>query len=231
MDHVFVSGGTKGIGKSIVKLFLANGFLVSTCSRSSDFMDKLLLELNSECKTRIKIYPFDLRETDHIESLVDDVIAGFGHPSIIINNAGIYQEKSFLEERLDYIKEIFALNFFSPYRLTQLFGENMIAQGRGKIINICSIASYEGIPGAHAYVSSKHALLGMSRTIRKEWASKGVHVSAILPGHTFTSSWEGTDVDPKSLIQPDDVAKLVLQIATLSDSSNIDELRLSPLNF
>jgi short-subunit dehydrogenase len=231
MEHIFVSGGTRGIGQAIVKLFLAQGFFVSTCARDQERIHLFISGLEPSMRSRLRIYPFDLSETDNLSDLVNWVHQDFGHPSILINNAGIYIEKPMLHEDLDFINKTFAINFFAPLRLTQLFGKHMTEVGKGKIINICSTASFQGIPNANAYVCSKHALLGMSRTLRKEWAPLGVHVCSIIPGYTYTSSWENTDVNPLKLVQANDIAKLLLQLVLLSDSANIDELQITPLFF
>jgi 3-oxoacyl-[acyl-carrier protein] reductase len=107
----------------------------------------------------------------------------------------------------------------------------MVNNREGLIINICSTASSCGIPEANAYVVSKHALLGMTRTLREEWKKFGIRVSAILPGSTFTSSWEGSGVNPDQLIQVEDITKIVLLLSTLSPSANVDEVYVKPFNF
>jgi 3-oxoacyl-[acyl-carrier protein] reductase len=231
MEHIFISGGTRGIGRAIVRLFLSHGFYVSTCARDQDNISEFVSELEPELRSRLKTYTFDLSNIDRIIELATWVKHDFGHPSILINNAGMYIEKAIMDEDIDFINKTFAINYFAPLRLIQLFGKQMIEVRSGKIINICSTASYQGIPNANAYVSSKHALLGMSRALRKEWAPYGVHVCSISPGYTYTSSWENTSVDSHKLIHPDDIAKLLLQIVLLGDSANVDELHITPLSF
>jgi short-subunit dehydrogenase len=231
MQHVFITGGTKGIGRELVTIFLQNGFKVSTCARSADELEKLVLATDKRMQSDLAVFPFDLTRTAMIEELVQQVMDGFGPPSILINNAGIYQSRSFLEEDITFFDRIFSVNYLAPYRLCQLLGARMVNNREGLIINICSTASSCGIPEANAYVVSKHALLGMTRTLREEWKKFGIRVSAILPGSTFTSSWEGSGVNPDQLIQVEDITKIVLLLSTLSPSANVDEVYVKPFNF
>jgi short-subunit dehydrogenase len=231
MQHVFISGGTKGIGRALLTLFLHNGFKVSTCARNDIELKELMLATERANQANLAVYPFDLSGTEKLEELVQNVMDGFGQPSILINNAGTYQTCSFLEEDTAFFNRVFSVNFMAPYRLCQLFGTHMVNNRDGLIVNICSTASSCGIPEANAYVVSKHALLGMTRTLREEWKQYGVRVSAILPGSTFTSSWEGSGVNPDQLIQAEDIAKMVLCLASLSLSANVDEMYIKPFNF
>src|SRR3546814_17215703 len=99
------------------------------------------------------------------------------------------------------------LNVFSAYHCSRFFSKGMKKQGRGHIFNICSIASLQAVPTAGAYTVSKHALLGLSRTLREELRPFGVKVTAVIPGATMTSSWEGSDpVDTRHLMEPADIA-------------------------
>jgi short-subunit dehydrogenase len=102
MQHVFITGGTKGIGRELVTIFLQNGFKVSTCARSADELEKLVLATDKRMQSDLAVFPFDLTRTAMIEELVQQVMDGFGPPSILINNAGIYQSRSFLEEDITF---------------------------------------------------------------------------------------------------------------------------------
>ncbi len=101
----------------------------------------------------------------------------------------------------------------------------MLAEQTGQIFNMCSIAS---IMPYGAYAVSKHALLGFSRVLREEVKDKGVRVTAVMPGATYTASWDGTDLPQERFMKAEDIAQSLWDIYQLSQQTVVEEIVLRP---
>lgn len=139
--NAIVSGGTRGIGKSVVMHLAANGYNVSFCSRNEEEIQKLLLELEEK-------YPnlhFHGMRAD-MEKMADVIdfaeFAGKAHDTIdvLVNNAGLYLPAEFLNEDTDVLERQMKVNVYAPYFLSKFFASLMKKQGKGYIFNICSVA-------------------------------------------------------------------------------------------
>lgn len=227
IPYVFVSGGSKGMGSAIVAEFLKHGWKVVSCSRLTP-TDDLLSKLPKQCKSHLHWYTVDLQDLKAVENMLYLMLETHGVPELIVNNAGIYEVESFDKETNEFFEKTWAVNFMAPRLICQILGREMLKKLKGRVINICSIASQKGISQANAYTVSKHALLGLTRALREEWKDKGIGVSAIMPGSTLTASWDGSDIDPSRLIQPTDVARMVYLCATLSPSAVAEEILIRP---
>ena len=101
--------------------------------------------------------------------------------------------------------------------------------GKTHIFIMASSASYSGIANAGMYAASKHAVLGLARSLRAELSARKIKVTALAPGSTWSSSWEGSDVDPNTLIDPKDIAHIIYSLMNTSFRTNVDEVILNPL--
>jgi short-subunit dehydrogenase len=104
----------------------------------------------------------------------------------------------------------------------------MIEAGHGHALFVVSVAAIRGYPRGIAYCASKHGLLGLVRAIREETKKQGIRVTAVLPGATLTSSWEGADIPDERLMPPEDVAEAVVAAHRLSDRSVVEEILIRP---
>jgi len=123
------------------------------------------------------------------------------------------------------------LNVNAAYYLSKYFGRVMRQQGRGHVFNVCSVASKEIIENAGSYCVTKSALLSLNNVLRQELSKYNVKVTAILPGSTLTSSWEGTTIPPERFVQPEDIAHTLYTILNLSSGVNVEEIMIKPLQF
>jgi NADP-dependent 3-hydroxy acid dehydrogenase YdfG len=117
---------------------------------------------------------------------------------------------------------------YSAYYLTRALLPMMLPRRDGHIFNMCSIASIMAYPNGGSYTISKFALLGFSKVLREEMKTKGIKVTAILPGATWSDSWAGADYPPERLMQADDIAKTIWAAYNLSDSAVVEELVIRP---
>jgi short-subunit dehydrogenase len=222
---VVITGGSKGIGLSIAKVFArsTNRRLV-LISRSLEDLQKARQECITEGAKGVEILAADVTDANALAAL------DFGslNPGILINNAGSFLFKP-LEETLEeeFLRQ-FEINTKGAFTVTSQLLPVFKKQERALIVNICSQASLKGYGHSGAYTMSKHALLGYTRSLRKELMGSGIAVTAINLGQTFSTSWDGVDVDPNKLIDPEDVGKLILSLSELSSRSVVEEILLMP---
>ncbi|MFT4023325.1 MAG: SDR family oxidoreductase [Flavihumibacter sp.] len=151
-----------------------------------------------------------------------------GTPDVLVNNAGQFIPGSIHEEADGQLEAMLQQNLISAYQVTRQLLPAMMAQRRGHIFNICSIASLQAYPNGGAYSISKHALLGFSRNLREEMKPHHIRVTSVMPGAAYTDSWAGSGVDPKRLMEADDIARMVFAAATVSAGACVEDIVLRP---
>jgi short-subunit dehydrogenase len=119
-------------------------------------------------------------------------------------------------------------NVYSAYYITRGLAKQMVASQSGHIFNMCSIASIKAYPNGGSYAISKFALLGFSKVLREELKDKGIRVTAILPGATRTSSWDGVDLPDERFMKSEDVAETIFSAYSLSKRSVVEEILIRP---
>ena len=188
-----VTGGNVGLGQAIaIALAQAGADIVSTSRRGAPETQERVLAL----KRRFLGIEADLSSTKPIQGIVEQSLA-FGGLDILVNNAGVIRRADsvdFTEEDWDAVIDT---NLKSAFFLAQAAGRHMIAQGRGKIINIASMLSFQGGIRVPSYTASKSGLAGITRLLACEWASKGVNVNAIAPGYMTTDNTAALRADEK----------------------------------
>ena len=130
----------------------------------------------------------DLASTDAIPATVESALSQWGQIDILVNNAGIIRRNDALEFSEADWDAVLDVNLKSAFFLTQTVGRHMIRAGRGKVINIASVLSFQGGIRVASYTASKSGMAGLTRLLANEWAGKGVNVNAIAPGYFATSN-------------------------------------------
>jgi 2-deoxy-D-gluconate 3-dehydrogenase len=120
------------------------------------------------------------------QRIVDQTLQRFGAIDILVNNAGMIRRAPAVDFSIEDWKAVLDVNLTSVFRLCQLAGKRMIAQGRGKILNIASLLSFQGGITVPAYAASKGAVAQLTKALANEWAAKGVNVNALAPGYMRT---------------------------------------------
>ncbi len=224
-----VTGGTKGIGKAIIKKFAAHGFDIITCSRSSDELHMLREEINSEFPDiELLIRTSDLSLKVEVVDFVKFIISKKSHIEVLVNNTGVFIPGEISHEPDGHLETMMNTNLYSAYRLTRGILPQMIHDKGGHIFNICSIASIMPYANGGSYSISKYAMLGMTKVLREEMKSYGVRVTAVLPGATYTPSWEGSGLPESRFIKADDVADAIFGCYALSGNSVVEEILIRP---
>ncbi len=226
---IVISGGSKGIGKSIALLFAKKSFNIITCSRNDNELKILKSELK-QLNDKIEVYVFkaDLSVKDQSHSFTEFVKSSTKEIDILVNNVGTFIPGKIIEEKESILKSMMDVNLFSNYWVTKGLINLMIDKKKGHIFNICSIASKIAYSNGGSYCISKFALYGMSQCLREELKDFGIKVTSILPGATRTGSWDGTLFPDDRFINPDDVSKSLYSAYNTSDGANVEEIIIRP---
>lgn len=184
-----VTGSRRGLGRAMA---------IGLAEAGADIVS---FDRNEPVETRSKVEGLGRRHLwkkvdlltatpEDFERLVDEVVSEMGHVDILVNNAGICPREKLLEYPVEHWNDTIQVNLNAPWFLAQAAARHMVKQGSGKIINIASLLAHQGgiiVPG---YTASKHGILGFTRAMATELASKGVNVNSITPGYMHTELTE-----------------------------------------
>lgn len=180
-----VTGGTRGIGLSIVKTYLENGAKVAVAGSRKETVDKALAQL-SEYEGRVMgIWP-DLCDPEAVAKAFASVKNTFGSVDILVNNAGVSSRTSLYDYTVEEFSKIMDLNVKAVFVCSQAAARIMKAQGGGVILNTSSMVSLYGQPSGCGYPTSKFAVNGLTRSLARELAKDHIRVNAVAPGVTRT---------------------------------------------
>lgn len=210
--NIFISGASRGIGKSMAKHFAKSNFNVVGTSRNNFKFDDDLENLLS-----IKL---DVTSRNDVKDCFDELKSKNLLPDILINNAGITADQLFLRMSDDDWDNVINTNLTGTFNLTKIFLKNMIKNKFGRIINISSISGLMGNPGQVNYSSSKAALNGFTKSLAKEVGSRNITVNCVAPGFidtdmtSYIGQNEKNDILKKIPLNkfgsPEDISKLVM---------------------
>ncbi len=226
-----ITGASKGIGKSIAKALAEAGVHAVLTARSKD----LLEEVGGEIKRsggRATIIAADLSREDDIIALFDNIKKSIGSLDILINNAGILSAGKLVDFPMKEFDSMIAVNLRAVFVCCQQALKIMIPAGSGYIINISSVVGFKGYPDLTAYTATKHGIMGLTKALAAEVQENGIRVSAILPGGVDTDliGPARPDLDPSILIRPEDIARTVLYMLSLSERAMVDQVYIRRRN-
>ena len=226
MKYAIVTGATKGIGRALVERFAQAGYHVAFCARTAADVAAFKQEIETQYGVQVIGQAVDMGVKQAVKDFAQQILEQWKQVDVLINNAGVFIPCELTDASTEPAFEtMMDLNLMSAYYLTQQVLPQMIEQGSGHVFNMCSIAS---IMPYGAYAVSKHALLGFSRVLREEVKEKGIRVTAVLPGATYTNSWSGTDLPKERFMTSEDIAQSIWDIHQLSPQTVVEELILRP---
>ena len=177
---VFITGGTKGLGKAMAKAFLEQGAMVAVNGRNPETVAKFVDEFKGQ---KVLAFEADISNYEGMEAVASKIFETWGKVDVLINNAGtihpLAPSEKLKKNDFDLVVDV---NIKGTFYVTQIFGKKMIEQKKGRIINISSQVALFGEKGFLTYALSKLALIGMTRELSYEWSGKGVTICAIAPG-------------------------------------------------
>src|SRR3974390_293222 len=220
-----VTGGSGGIGRAIVNARANAGPDVAfTCHPSRETAEALASSLSAEKGIHCRAYQADVDSAEEMQNVVKQVLAEFGPITILVNNAGITRDRSFLKMTKSMWDEVMRVNLDGVFNTTQLVAQDMVGAGWGRIINISSVVGQTGNFGQANYAATKGALISFTETLARELARKGITVNAVAPGFIETDMVSGMSQEALAQVKamtpvgrlgkPEEVAEAVLFLAS-----------------
>jgi len=191
-----VTGASGGIGKEIAKVLNSHGAEVCLSGRNVDELEIL----KSSLKGENHLVKADLLNSKDIPMLIEETEEKMGQIDILVNNAGITKDNIFLRMSDKEWDDVIALNLTSVFKISKLAVKGMIKRRYGRIINITSVVAFTGSPGQANYSASKAGVIGMSKSLSQEVASRQITVNCIAPGYIETNMTKDLDEKRKNLI-------------------------------
>ncbi|MEW6408794.1 MAG: 3-oxoacyl-[acyl-carrier-protein] reductase [Nitrospirota bacterium] len=217
-DVAFVTGAAQGIGKAIALALAKEGACVIISDINFEAAEETSKEIDSSGNTSLALR-LDVSDPKGIEDAFDVAIKKFGKIDILVNNAGITKDNLIIRMKEEEWDTVLAVNLKGTFLCTKAAVKTMSKQRYGRIINISSVVAFMGNAGQVNYVASKAAIVGFTKSVAREYASRGITVNAVAPGFIETAM---TQVLPESLKEemkrqipigrfgfPEDVANVV----------------------
>ena len=180
-----VTGGSRGIGEAIVRGFVAQGASVAF-TYVSDGSAARSEALAQELGTQVRAYKSDAANFEQAAELITKVVADFGRLDIVVNNAGITRDTLMLRMTEQQWDEVIDTNLKSVFNMTKQALRHLMKAGGGSIINMSSVVGVFGQAGQANYAASKAGIIGFTKSIAKEYGSRGIRCNAIAPGFIET---------------------------------------------
>ncbi len=180
-----VTGGSRGIGAAIARSLVADGARVAITGLASDaaLADALIGELGAD---RCRFYESDVGEFDGCTAVVAAVLRDYGRIDILVNNAGITRDHTIRKLPVQDWLDVIRTNLSGPFYMIKATLEHMIERGYGRIVSISSVIAHTGNIGQANYAASKAGLLGLTKTVALETATRGVTANCVAPGFINT---------------------------------------------
>ena len=220
-----VTGGSRGIGRAtVIAMANAGADVAFTYQTSREAAEALADSLSVDKGIRCRAYQANVASGEEMQNVVRQVLAEFGPITILVNNAGITRDKSFLKMTKTMWDEVMRVNLDGVFYTTQLVAQDMVGAGWGRIINISSIVGQTGNFGQANYAATKGAVISFTESLARELARKGVTVNAVAPGFIETDMVQGmaeTAVNQVKAMtpmgrlgKPEEIAEAVLFLAS-----------------
>ena len=183
--NCLITGSTGGLGKEIAREFAKNGCNLFLTGRNIEKLNSLKDELEKN-QIKIDFQQADLSDTDEIQKLFEKVKSTFSSIDILVNCAGVFPVKLLSDSTIDDFEKCFSVNVKAAFLLCKEFSQGMISKKWGRIVNIASSGAYNGRGKTVIYRASKHALLGLSRSLHSELREHNVRTFCVSPGSIKT---------------------------------------------
>lgn len=199
---VLITGGTRGIGKAIVEEFASNPSYshIAFVYASSDDKAKALVEELKSTGKEILAFKTDASSFEDVQSVVANAIEKMGGLDVLVNNAGITKDNLLLRMSEKDFDDVINVNLKSVFNFSKAVLRTMIKQRKGRIINISSVVGIIGNPGQANYVASKAGVIGFTKSLAKEVASRNITVNAVAPGYISTDMTDNLTDEQKEVL-------------------------------
>ncbi len=215
-----VTGATGGIGEAVARVFHQAGANVAISGTKVDRLEALAADL----KERVHIVPCNLSDRAAVQKLAGEAEAKVGTLDILVNNAGMTKDNLFMRMKDEEWDQVIAVDLTSAFMLSRAAVRNMMRRQWGRIVNITSISGIIGNPGQGNYAAAKAGMIGMTKSLAREVASRGITANCIAPGFIKTAMTDAlNDKQVEAIAQhipaakfgvPDDIAAATLFLAS-----------------
>ncbi len=225
-----VTGGSKGIGRSVAERFVDDGANVVICSRTEEEVKATAEEIGAlgvAC---------DVTDRDEVDALVETTVDEFGGVDVLVNNAGASFMSNFEGVTPNGWDRVIDINLGGTYNCTQAAGDHL-KDGNGSVVNLSSLAGVQGAPYMSHYGAAKAGIINLTRTLAYEWASDGVRVNCVAPGYVATPGVQAQmgvsadDIDradpERSVGEPEEIADIIRFLASPASSFVVGETVLA----
>ncbi len=222
-----ITGSSRGIGKAIAKELCSEGYITVINGTNPETVEETVNELNGKGGQAVGLAK-DLLTPNAAPRIINWIIDQFGGIDVLVNNAGIARITPFEEADEQDFDETMGLNVKLPMFLTQAALPYLLESREKAIVNISSMVAHKTYENRVLYTTSKYALTGMMKALSKDYISQGLRIYNISPGSVDTDMLrrECPDMDPGKLIQPEDLARTVKFLLSLTGNAQIDEIIL-----
>jgi 3-oxoacyl-[acyl-carrier protein] reductase len=214
--NVLITGGSRGIGKACVELFLKSGANVAFTFQRAKYEAQRVSSVYSG-PSKLKYYQVELSDTDDIEKVTKNILNDFTHIDVLVNNAGIWKEAAIDKMTLEEWNEMININLTSTYLITKLVVPGMKKNNFGRIINIASTAGQRGEAFHSHYAASKGGMISLTKSLASELGKHNIRVNCVAPG------WVITDMTIDSLADSETNKKVISDIP-LNKIANPEEI-------
>lgn len=227
---VWVTGASRGIGAAIAHAFAAIGAHVIVSGRSRESAANVAARIRSEGGSAT-VVQMDVASSKSVRAAAEKIRTKFGEVNVLVNNAGVTSFKKFEQTTLDEFDAILDTNLRGYFLCTQAVLPPMLAAKKGHIINIHSVSAVTTFQNSSVYAASKAGSLAMMRCLRAEVRKQGVRVIDVLPGAVETAMWSKGNREKfgMKMMQPDDVADVVVSLYCQPERITTDEITLRPV--
>ena len=228
--NCLITGSTGGLGKEIAKEFAKNGCNLFLTGRNNKKLNSLKDELEKN-QIKIDFQQADLSDTDEIQKLFKKVKSTFSSIDILVNCAGVFPVKLLSDSTIDDFEKCFSVNVKAAFLLCKEFSQGMISKKWGRIVNIASSSAYAGFKNTSVYCSSKHALLGLSRSLHSELREYNVRTFCVSPGSIKTSMGKSViGQSYETFLNPTEIAELIVHLISFDNEMVSHEIQLNRMN-
>ncbi|MBI4313834.1 MAG: 3-oxoacyl-[acyl-carrier-protein] reductase [Candidatus Omnitrophica bacterium] len=219
----FVTGAGKGIGRAIALKFAQEGADVAICARTAQTLEEVQRQIEAAGRKALCL-PLDVSNGPAVEAAVQTILDKFGKLDILVNNAGVTRDALLVRMKPEDWEEVIAVNLKGTFLCTRAVARAMMRQRSGRIINLASVVGLTGNAGQTNYAASKAGIIGLTKSVARELAGRGITANALAPGFIETEMTQALDGPMKEYWlkqipvgrfgQPSDVAEAAVFLAS-----------------
>ncbi len=190
-EVVLVTGGTRGIGRGLVKAFARAGAKVALCGRGADAAAEAADAVAKKTSATVIGVQADISSSDDVDRMIAEVGEKLGPIRVLVNNAGITKDALLLRMKNEQWEEVIGANLTGTFYCSRAVAKGMLKERYGRIVNISSIVGVHGQAGQANYAAAKSGLIGFTKSLAQEFAKRNVTANVIAPGYFITDMTSG----------------------------------------